>query len=234
MSKSTPTKRKLAAIICMDLVAYSRHMKTDEEGTLQRLKACRKELLDPEIADFGGRVVKTIGDGLLLEFSSIVDAVRCAVNIQRGMSERNEGLPPDDRMEFRIGINLCDVIIDEDDIFGDGVNITARIEKITDPGGICVSGAVYEDVVDKLDELWFEDMNQLSFKNIDRPVRVLRLRWQGQKPDADRKPAEGGPARQPSVAVLPFVEPPQADARPHLAAGLVADISRALARQPGL
>src|SRR5688572_13480144 len=135
----TRDHRRLAAIVSIDVVGYSRLMGVDEGGTLATLKAHRRELIDPKIAEYDGRIVKTLGDGLLLEFPSVVEAVRCAVDVQRGMAERNASVPADRRIEFRIGINLGDIIIDEGDIFGDGVNVAARIQTLADVGGICVS-----------------------------------------------------------------------------------------------
>jgi adenylate cyclase len=168
-------RRRLAAIVSADVVGYSRLMGRDEGGTLAALKAHRRELIDPSIAEHRGRIVKTLGDGLLLEFPSVVDAVACSVEIQRGMAKRNAGVPDDRRIDFRIGINLGDIIIDEDDIFGDGVNVAARIQPLADAGGICVSRVVRDQVVDKL-AFTFEDMGAHSVKNIARPVEVFRLR----------------------------------------------------------
>jgi adenylate cyclase len=149
--------RRLAAILAADIAGYSRLMGADEEGTLAAFKAIRRELGDPKIAEHNGRIVKTTGDGLLVEFQSVVDAVRCAVEVQRAMAERNTDLPADKRIEFRIGINLGDVILDDGDIFGDGVNVAARLEALAEPGGICISGAAHEQIRDKLD-LAFEDL----------------------------------------------------------------------------
>src|SRR5215831_13986154 len=146
----------------------------DEEGTLERLKALRRELADPKIREHRGRIVKTTGDGLLIEFGSVVDAVRCAVELQREMAERNADAPPDRRIEFRMGINLGDIIKDGRDIYGDGVNVAARLEALAEPGGICVSRVVRDQVRDKLD-FSFEDMGEQQVKNIARPVRVHRV-----------------------------------------------------------
>jgi class 3 adenylate cyclase/TolB-like protein len=234
MSKAGETRRKLAAIVCMDLAGYSRLMKADEEGTLKRLKACRSEVIDPEIAEFSGRIVKTIGDGLLIEFPSVVDAVRCAVNIQRGMALRNAGDDEKRRMQFRIGVNLCDVIVDGDDIYGDGVNITARLEASADVGGISVTGSVYEDVVDKLEGIRFEDLQQLSFKNIDRPVRVLRLHWADDVAAEDAVADGEGDAGRPAVAVLPIAESGCGTQGRYIGEAITDDIAVALSRQPEL
>src|SRR3984893_2766368 len=170
-----PTIRRLAAILAADVAGYSRLMGADEEGTLERLKALRRELADPKIKEHRGRVVKTTGDGLLIEFGSVVDAVRCAVEVQREMAERNVDVPLDRRIEFRMGINLGDIIRDGRDIYGDGVNIAARLEALAEPGGICVSRVVRDQVRDKLD-FTFEDRGEQSVKNIARPVRVYALR----------------------------------------------------------
>ena len=166
--------RRLAAIVSADVVGYSLLMGRDDSATLAGLKAHRRELFDPKIVEYGGRIVKTTGDGLLLEFPSVVDAVRCAVDVQRGMAERNSGVPPDKRIDFRIGINVGDIIIDEDDIFGDGVNVAARLEALADPGGICVSRVVRDQVLDKL-SFTFEDLGAQQVKNIARPVEAYRV-----------------------------------------------------------
>src|SRR5947208_2685230 len=170
-----PVERRLAAILAGDVAGYSRLMGADEEGTLERLKAHRRELFDPKIREHRGRIVKTTGDGLLVEFSSVVDAVRCAVEIQRGMVDRNAEISEHKRITFRIGVNLGDVIIDGDDIYGDGVNIAARLEALAEPGGICISRVVRDQIRDKL-PYPFEDMGEQSVKNIARSVRVFALR----------------------------------------------------------
>src|SRR5258708_7931124 len=167
--------RRLAAILAADVAGYSRLMGADEEGTLERLKVLRRELLDPKITEHPGRIVKTTGDGLLVEFASVVNAVRCAVEVQRGVMDREPGLFDEQRIKLRIGINLGDVIADDDDIFGDGVNVAARLEALADPGGICVSGVVRDQVFDKL-PYTFDDWGEQSAKNIARPVRVYALR----------------------------------------------------------
>src|SRR5438067_10973577 len=149
-------------------------MGLDEAGTLARLKDVRRELIDPKITGHKGRVVKTTGDGLLIEFPSVVEAVACAVAVQQGMTERNAGVPPAERIEFRIGINSGDVIIDGEDIYGDGVNIAARLEALAEPGAICVSAMVHDQVGDRID-CAFEDLGEQSLKNIARPLRVYRV-----------------------------------------------------------
>jgi adenylate cyclase len=166
--------RRLAAILAADVAGYSRLIGADEGGTLQALKAIRAELIDPTIAAHNGRLVKTTGDGLLVEFSSVVDALRCANEVQAGMAERNATVPADKRIEFRIGINMGDIVVEDGDIFGDGVNVAARLEALAEPGGICVSARVQEDAAGKLD-LAFEDLGEQSLKNIARPVRAYRI-----------------------------------------------------------
>ena len=178
--------RRLAAIVLLDVVGYSRLMELDESGTLAALKAHRRELIDPKIAEHDGRIVKGTGDGLLLEFPSVVDAVRCAVEVQRGMAERNAGIAPDQRLDFRIGINVGDIIIDGDDIFGDGVNVAARLEALADPGGICVSRVVRDHVLDKL-SFTFEDLGAQQVKNIARPVDAYRVDLTGVAPQAQNR-----------------------------------------------
>src|SRR6266702_8034284 len=179
--------RRLAAIMAADVVGYSRMMGADEEGTLVRLKSLRRRLIDPKIEEHGGRIVKTMGDGLLVEFQSVVDALRCADEFQRAMAETYASLPPDRRIVFRIGIHQGDVVFEEDgDIFGDGVNIAARLEGIAEPGGICVSNRVQEDAAGKLD-LTFDDMGEQFLKNISRPVRAYRVRPAGRHPSADER-----------------------------------------------
>jgi adenylate cyclase len=168
-------ERRLSAILAADVVGYSRLMGADEEGTLQALKLHRRAVVDPAIASHRGRIVKTTGDGMLVEFASAVDAVRCAVDVQRGMAERNEHVPAERRIEFRVGINVGDIIGDGDDIFGDGVNVAARLEGMAEPGGICVSRAVRDPVRDKL-AFSFEDLGEISAKNIARPIHAFRVR----------------------------------------------------------
>jgi class 3 adenylate cyclase len=182
--------RRLAAILAADVAGYSRLMGTDEEGTHERLKAHLGQLVDPKIKEHRGRTVKNTGDGLLAEFASVVDAVRCAAQVQRGMIDRDPEVPDEQRIRFRIGINLGDVIVEEHDIFGDGVNVAARLEALADPGGICVSGTVRDHIGDRLPYA-FEDMGEQSVKNIARPVRVYALRPEG----VPSPPASGLPTR---------------------------------------
>ena len=192
--------RRLAAILVADVAGYSRLMEADEGGTLSALKAIRRELGDPKVKEHRGRIVKTTGDGLLIEFASVIDAVRCAIEVQRAMAERNTGVPEERRIEFRIGINLGDIILDDEDIYGDGVNIAARLEALAEQGGICVSPVVYDQVRDKLD-LAFEDLGEQQVKNIARPVHVYRVLTD--KPALTKAPL--ALPDKPSIAVLPFV-----------------------------
>jgi adenylate cyclase len=194
--------RRLAAILAADVAGYSRLMGADESGTLQALRAIRAELIDPMIAGHNGRLVKTTGDGLLVEFQSVVDALRCATDVQAGMVERNSTVPDDTRVEFRIGINVGDVVVEDGDIFGDGVNVAARLEGLAEPGGICVSARVQEDAAGKLD-LTFDDMGEQQLKNIARPLRVFRVASGPAPAMAQATPVLALPDK-PSIAVLPF------------------------------
>src|SRR5262252_11227616 len=165
------SRRRLAAILAADVAGYSRLMGADEEGTHQRLQAHFRQLIDPKVRDHHGRIVKNTGDGLLAEFASVVDAMRCAAEVQRGMLDREPEVPDEQRIRFRIGINLGDVIAEDDDTFGDGVNVAARLEALAEPGGICISRTVRDHIRDKL-AYAFEDLGEQSVKNIARPVRV--------------------------------------------------------------
>ena len=222
-------ERRLAAILAADVAGYSRLMGADEEGTLAALKAIRRELGDPKIAEHRGRIVKTTGDGWLVEFPSVVDAVRCAVEVQREMAERNTEIPQTQRIEFRFGINLGDIIIDDHDIYGDGVNIAARLEALAEPGGICVSRVVRDQVRDKLD-FGFEDLGEQQVKNIARPIRAYRI------------PISGAPAAKtqlplpdkPSLAVLPFQNMSGDPEQEYFADGMVEEITAAISRLPWL
>jgi TolB-like protein/Flp pilus assembly protein TadD len=188
-------ERKLAAILAADVAGYSRLIGDDEEGTLKRLKAHRKELIDPKIAEHQGRVVKVTGDGILIEFPSAVAALRCALDVQHAMAERNAREPEDRRIEFRVGLHQGDIVVEDGDILGDGVNVAARLEGLAEPGAICVSRRIQEDALGKVDVI-FEDIGEQQLKNIVRPVRVYRIRLEG-------KPALALPDK-PSIAVLPF------------------------------
>ena len=191
--------RRLAAILAADVAGYSRLIEADEEDTLGRLKALRAEVIDPKIAGHKGRIVKTTGDGLLVEFSSVVDAVRCAAELRAAIAKSNDQLPAERRIDFRIGIHQGDIVVEDGDIFGDGVNVAARLEGLAQPGGICVSARVREDAVGRVD-LAFEDIGEQTLKNITRPVRVFRV-VTGPKPVAE--PLLALPDK-PSIAVLPF------------------------------
>ena len=179
-------ERRLAAILAADVAGYSRLVGVDEEGTLARLKAHRRELIEPKIIEHRGRIVKTTGDGILAEFGSVIDALRSAIEVQGAISERNVVSPADSRIEFRIGIHQGDIVVEDGDILGDGVNVAARLEALAEPGGICVSARVQEDAAGKLD-LVFEDMGEQLLKNITRLVRVYRL-VTGQAATTDTNP----------------------------------------------
>jgi adenylate cyclase len=227
--------RRLAAIFAGDVAGYSRLMGLDEEGTLRQLKAHRKELVDPKVTEHRGRIVKTTGDGMLVEFVSVVDAVRCAVDIQRGMAERNVEVPQDRRIEFRIGINVGDIIIDNNDIYGDGVNVAARLESLAEPGGITVSRNVHDQVCDKL-SFGFEDMGEQIVKNIARPIGVHRVSLSDKlslgksTSDAATRETRLSKADRPSVAVLPFVNMSGDPEQDYFAEGISEDIITGLSK----
>jgi adenylate cyclase len=230
--------RRLAAILAADVVGYSRLMGLDEEGTHERLKVHLRELVNPKTGEHRGRIVKNTGDGFLAEFASVVDAVRCAVEIQRGMAEREPEVREERWIRFRIGVNLGDVIVEEHDIFGDGVNVAARLEALADPGGICVSRVVRDQVRDRLDYT-FEDLGEQSVKNIARPVRVYALRAEGL---ADASPADmrSSAASPPSVAaprmsilVLPFTNLSSDPEQQYFADGITEDLTTDLSRIAG-
>jgi adenylate cyclase len=227
-------ERKLAAILAVDVAGYSRLMGEDEEGTLAALRAIRRELGDPKIKEHRGRIVKTTGDGLLVEFASVVDAVRCAVETQREMATRNAGIPPERRIEFRMGINLGDIIVEDGDIFGDGVNVAARLEALAQPGGICVSRVVRDQVRDKLD-FAFADMGEQQVKNIARPVRAHRILVGAEAvAPAGAADAIAAPARpvaqKPSIAVLPFANMSGDPEQEYFSEGITEDIITNLSR----
>jgi len=227
-------ERRLAAILATDVVGYSRLMEADEEGTQEHLKILLRQLVNPKIKEHRGRIVKNTGDGMLVEFGSVVDAVRCAVDMQCRMIDRNVELSEDKRISFRIGVNLGDVIVESEDIFGDGVNIAARLEALAEPGGICASRVVYEEVAGKLD-VTFEDMGEQSIKNIARPVRVYRivlgervaLSEPAKRPSG--KPSLALP-HKPSIAVLPFQNMSGDPEQEYFADGMVEEIITALSR----
>ena len=211
-------ERRLAAILAGDVVGYSRLMGNDEVGTLRALKTIRRELADPAVARHHGRVVKTTGDGILIEFPSVVDAVTCAISIQRGMASRNADVSEERRIVFRIGVNIGDIIIDEGDIYGDGVNVAARLENICEPGGMCISRSARDQIRDKV-ILPFVDLGEQAVKNIARPVRAFGLSAQmiAALPDQDphssiasTEPVAAEPKPRlelpdkPSIAVLPL------------------------------
>jgi TolB-like protein/class 3 adenylate cyclase/tetratricopeptide (TPR) repeat protein len=225
--------RRLAAILAADVAGYSRLMGADEEGTLERLKVLRRELLDPKIGEHHGRIVKTTGDGLLVEFASVVDGLRCASEWQRGMVERNAGLPDATRIEFRIGVHQGDIVVEDGDIFGDGVNVAARLEGLAEPGGICVSARVQEDVTGRLD-LAFDDIGEQSLKNIARPVRVYRVRLSAAENMPKSAAVDAAPLLplpdKPSIAVLPFANMSGDPEQEYFVDGVVEEIITALSR----
>jgi TolB-like protein/class 3 adenylate cyclase len=225
-------ERRLAAILAADVVSYSRLVGEDEEGTLERLKVLRRALIDPKIKEHRGRIVRTIGDGLLVEFASVVDAVRCAVDVQREMGLRNTDVPADRRIEFRIGINLGDIIKDGRDVYGDGVNVAARLEALATPGGICVSRVVRDQVRDKLG-FAFDDRGEQQVKNITRPVRVFDVKMTGETMTLTPDLAARVPLQlpdKPSIAVLPFQNMSGDPEQEYFADGMVEEIITALSR----
>jgi adenylate cyclase len=224
MAEPSPVQRRLAAILAADVAGYSRLMGADEEGTLARLKALRAELIDPAISEHHGRIVKTTGDGMLVEFASVVDAMRCAMAWQSAMADRTQ--PPETRIEWRIGVNLGDVIIDGDDIFGDGVNIAARLEAMAEPGGIYISRMVQMETRGKLD-FPVEDLGNQALKNIAQPVHVFRVLAREKKmPEPVALPLPD----KPSIAVLPFQNLSGDPEQEYFADGMVEEIITALSR----
>jgi adenylate cyclase len=227
-------ERRLAAVVAADMVGYSRLMEVDEAGTLARLKTHRIELIDPAITKNRGRIIKTTGDGMLVEFQSVVDAVVCAAEIQRRLTRRNADVPPARWMQFRIGINLGDVIVDEGDLFGDGVNIAARLETLAEQGGTSVSAAVRDQVGGRLEDIVFEDLGDQQVKNIARPIRVFRVRLEQDTsvaPEFAKNPAiTTTSAKKPSIAVLPLVNMSGDSEQEFFADGLTEDIITELSR----
>jgi len=226
-------ERRLAAILAADVAGYSRLMEADEEGTLAALRAIRRELGDPKIAEHRGRVVKTTGDGLLVEFASVVDAVRCAVEVQREMIARNAAAPAERRIEFRMGINVGDIIVEDGDIFGDGVNIAARLEALAEPGGICLSAAAHEQVRDRLD-IAFDDLGEQQVKNIARPVRIYGVALGASSRAALPLAAPLPLPDKPSLAVLPFQNMTGDAEHEYFVDGMVEEITTAISRLPWL
>ena len=222
-------ERRLAAILAADVAGYSRLMGVDEEGTLAALKGHRSELIDRKIAEHRGRIVKTTGDGALIEFASAVDAVRCAMEIQRAMAERNASIPEERRIEFRIGINVGDIIIDEGDIYGDGVNIAARVETLASPGAICISDNAYQQIKGKL-AIEISDMGEQQLKNIAQPVRVHSVR----DGSATAGPTTLAPPDKPSIAVLPFTNMSGDPEQEYFSDGISEDIITDLSKIAGL
>lgn len=227
-------QRRLAAILAIDMVGYSRLIRADEEGTIARQKTLRTNLIDPMIAEHNGRIVKTMGDGLLVEFPSVVDAAKCAVSIQEAISEHEAEVPSDLRIRYRAGINLGDIVIDGDDILGDGVNIAARLEGLAEPGGICISDTVYRSIHGRLNAE-FEDLGEQRVKNIDEALRVWR--WALAVGGATKN-APGTPANtralpdKPSIAVLPFTNMSADREQEYFADGMAEDIITELSRMP--
>ncbi len=228
-------ERRLAAILVADVVGYSRLVGADEEGTIARLNSLRKELIDPSIATHHGRIVKLMGDGMLAEFASVVDALRSAVEVQQAVARHEADVPADQRIVFRVGINPGDVVVDGDDIQGDGVNVAARLEGLAEPGGVCISGAVHEQVRDRID-IAFEDLGEQAVKNIERPVRVWR--WVADASALAAGAGQGvaeGPLPipdKPSIAVLPFDNMSGDPEQEYFADGMAEDIITALSHMP--
>ena len=226
------SQRRLAAILAADVAGYSRLMGASETGTLEALKSHRRDLIDGRIADYEGRIVKLTGDGILVEFASVVNAVACAVEIQRRMAGRNADVAPDKRIEFRIGVHLGDIIHEDGDIFGDGVNVAARIEGIAKPGGVCVSGTVHDNVGNRLD-LAFEDLGEPVLKNIDRRVRIYEVVLDAGPPRATAARQAAEPDK-PSIAVLPFTNMSGEPEQEYFSDGITEDIITDLSKISGL
>src|SRR5215813_12716512 len=228
-------ERRLAAILAADVAGYSRLIGADEEGTLSRLKALRTEVIDPKIVEHHGRIVKTTGDGTLVEFASVVDALRCAVEVQEAVAESNAPLPADRRIDLRIGINVGDIVVEDGDIFGDGVNLAARLEGVAKPGGICVSARVQEDAAGKLD-IVFRDLGEQQLRNIARPVRIYAWQPEGMASlptaNASSTTSTSPPVTAPrlSVVVLPFANLSNDPEQQYFADGITDDLTTDLSR----
>ena len=224
-------ERRLAAILAADVAGYGRLMGRDEVGTLARLRSHRRELIDPKVAEHKGRVVKTTGDGILIEFPSVVEAVACAVAMQQGMDERNVGTPEREKIVFRVGINLGDVIVEDGDIHGDGVNVAARLEGLAEPGAICVSGIVHDQVQGRLD-CTFDDLGEQRLKNITRPMRIYRVQSRPTTTGGTPTIEDTTPPlpEKPSIAVLPFQNMSGDPEQEYFADGMVEEIITALSR----
>lgn len=226
--------RRLAAVLAIDMVGYSRHMEADEIGTITRQRAHREELIEPVLGERGGRIVKSTGDGLLVEFGSVFDALESAVLIQRGVAEAEAEHPEEGRIQYRAGINLGDIVIDGDDILGDGVNIASRLEALAEPGGISITATVFEQVVGKLD-LVFEDLGEQQVKNMQKPLRVYRVRLEiaaaAAAQDASSPAARA--SVKPSIAVLPFQDMSAEKDQEYFADGIAEDIITELSRHHG-
>jgi adenylate cyclase len=226
-------KRRLAAILAADMVGYSQLMEVDEAGTLAQLKTHRKEIIDPKIAHHHGRIVKLMGDGMLAEFASVVDAVECAIDVQRAMEKRNADVPKDRQIRFRVGVNLGDVIAEEDDIYGEGVNIAARLEQLCEPGDVYISGTAYDHLKRKVD-VGYEYLGERQVKNIAEPIRAYRVRLDGEAEGTASPAPSSTPALElpdkPSIAVLPFDNMSGDSEQEYFADGITEDIITELSK----
>src|SRR5438270_6100793 len=226
-------ERRLTAILAADVVGYSRLMGANESGTLATLETLRSDLVNPKISEHQGRTVKLTGDGMLVEFPSIVNAVACATELQRGIRDRNARVPPDERIEFRVGVNVGDVIVQGEDIFGDGVNVAARLESIAPVGGITVSQAVRDHIGKRLD-LVFDDMGERRLKNIERPIRVYSISLDRPSTRETGDAASAPRQERPSIAVLPFINMSGDPEQEYFSDGITEDIITDLSKVSGL